>query len=63
MKLETLITPGWDDYALIDSGLGRKLERIGGYLIDRPEPQAMWQPRLPEAEWDKADAIFMGSDN
>jgi len=63
MKLETLITPGWDQYQLIDSGLGRKLERIGGYLIDRPEPQAMWQPRLTEADWDKADAIFMGSDN
>ena len=63
MKLETLITPGWDNYRLIDSGLGRKLERIGGYLIDRPEPQAMWQPRLSEAEWEKADAIFMGGNN
>ena len=60
MKLETLVTPGWGNYRLIDSGLGRKLERIGGYLIDRPEPQAMWQPRLTEADWDKADAIFMG---
>ena len=60
MKLETLITRGWDNYRLIDSGLGRKLEMIGGYLIDRPEPQAMWQPRLTEADWDKADAIFMG---
>lgn len=63
LKLETLITSGWDDYALIDSGLGRKLERMGGYLIDRPEPQAMWQPRLTEADWEKADAIFMGGNN
>lgn len=60
MKLETLITRGWDNYRLIDSGLGRKLEMIGGYLIERPEPQAMWHPRLTEADWDKADAIFMG---
>lgn len=60
MKLETLITPGWDDYRLIDSGLGRKLERMGGYLIDRPEPQAMWHPRLTEDDWHKADAVFMG---
>ena len=60
MKLETLVTSGWDDYALVDSGIGRKLERMGGYLINRPEPQAMWQPRLSEAEWDAADAIFMG---
>lgn len=60
MKLETLITRGWDGYALLDSGYGRKLEKIGGYVIDRPEPQAMWHPRLAEAEWLKADAVFMG---
>ncbi|MDB5477898.1 MAG: SAM-dependent methyltransferase [Alphaproteobacteria bacterium] len=59
MKLETLITEGWEDYALVDSGLGRKLERMGCYLIDRPEPQAMWQPRLVQ-EWERADAVFMG---
>lgn len=62
MKLETLVTLGWDDYALIDCGYGRKLERMGGYLIDRPEPQAMWTPTLTKADWNKADAIFMGSD-
>ena len=60
MKLETLITSGWEDYALVDSGYGRKLERMAGFLIDRPEPQAMWHPRLTEADWNKADAIFMG---
>jgi 23S rRNA (cytosine1962-C5)-methyltransferase len=60
MKLETLITDGWEDYALIDSGHGRKLERMAGYLIDRPEPQAMWTPRLSKKDWDKADAVFMG---
>ena len=62
MKLQTLVTKGWDDYSLIDSGFGRKLERIGGYLINRPEPQAMWTPHLKEAEWQKADAVFMGDD-
>lgn len=57
MKLHTLVTQGWDDYALVDSGHGRKLERIGGFLIDRPEPQAMWTPQQPKI-WNKADAIF-----
>lgn len=62
MKLETLITSGWDDYTLVDSGAGRKLERMGGYLIDRPEPQAMWLQKHPSL-WKKADAIFTaGSD-
>ncbi len=58
MQLETLITPGWDDYELIDSGHGRKLERVGGYVIDRPEPQALWSPHHPKA-WTQADATFV----
>ncbi|MEL6875050.1 MAG: class I SAM-dependent methyltransferase [Pseudomonadota bacterium] len=32
------------DYALLDSGHGRKLERYGDYQFIRPEPQAMWSP-------------------
>ena len=49
------------DYALIDSGNGRKLERYGQYLIERPEGQAIWQPSLPASEWAKADAVFTGN--
>jgi len=52
---------GWSDYALLDSGDGEKLERYGGYRIVRPEPQAMWSRRLASAEWDAADARFVGS--
>ncbi|KLE35030.1 class I SAM-dependent methyltransferase [Aurantiacibacter luteus] len=52
----------WTDYGLIDSGNGRKLERYGPYRFVRPEPQAMWQPRLPTGEW-RAHAEFVpGSD-
>lgn len=51
---------GWPDYALIDSGHGRKLERYGSVTVVRPEEQALWTPRLSEARWDKADAIFTG---
>ncbi|WP_271078367.1 class I SAM-dependent methyltransferase [Aurantiacibacter sp. MUD61] len=52
----------WSDYGLLDSGNGRKLERYGPYRFIRPEPQAMWQPRLSDAEW-QADAEFIpGSD-
>lgn len=55
-------TTGWADYALLDSGGGRKLERYGPYTVVRPEPQAMWTPRLPGSAWDKADAVFNPSD-
>jgi len=49
------------DYALIDSGNGRKLERYGRYLIIRPEAQALWQPLAGERLWHGADAIFTGN--
>ena len=53
---------GWTDYALIDSGGGRKLERYGRYSVVRPEPQCLWRPRLAEAAWAAADAVFDPSD-
>ena len=56
--LETLPTK---DYALIDSGNGRKLEQYGPYRIERPEGQAIWLPALPAEEWAKTDAIFTGN--
>lgn len=55
-------TTGWDDYALIDSGGGRKLERYGPYTVVRPEPQCLWRPALPAAAWAAADAVFDPSD-
>lgn len=41
----------WRDYELIDSGAGEKLERFGSYVLARPEPKALWDKSLPEAEW------------
>ena len=47
-----------EDYELLDSGDGRKLERFGHYVLARPCSQAMWRPELPDAEWARADATF-----
>ena len=47
-----------DDYELLDSGDGRKLERFGAYTLARPCSQALWRPSLPAAEWARADASF-----
>ncbi len=55
-------TTGWADYALLDSGDGRKLERYGPYTVVRPEPQCLWAPRLEASAWEQADAIFDPSD-
>lgn len=48
----------WQDYALMDCGNGRKLERFGERIIIRPEAQAMWQPSTSQSEWQRADAEF-----
>jgi 23S rRNA (cytosine1962-C5)-methyltransferase len=55
-----LETAGDENYALLDSGNGQKLERYGPYTIVRPEAQALWTPLLPEHRWSGADAIFTG---
>lgn len=56
-----LISSAWQDYALLDSGNGRKLERFGPFTLVRPEPQATWRPALPPADWEAADAVWEGS--
>lgn len=55
-----LVTMPDEDYALLDSGEGQKLERYGGLKIIRPEGQAIWQRSLPASAWREADAIFTG---
>ena len=58
--IEILIAEQWDDYALLDSGNLLKLERFGPYCFVRPEPQAMWKPRLDASHW-QADGTFIAS--
>jgi 23S rRNA (cytosine1962-C5)-methyltransferase len=57
-RLRVIATPGFPDYALLDSGEGRKLERFGRFLVERPEPQALWRPLLEPSRWLGADAVF-----
>ena len=51
----------WKDYSLLDSGDGKKLERFGNFLFIRPEPQALWSPRLSIKEWEKSSGVFLSS--
>lgn len=60
-RLNVLVTEGSAGYRLLDCGGGRKLERFGSVTVDRPEPQALWSPRLGKAEWSKAQAVFSAS--
>ncbi|MBP6730405.1 MAG: class I SAM-dependent methyltransferase [Chitinophagales bacterium] len=48
------LTPqGFTDYELIDCGNFQKLERFGTCITIRPEPQAVWDPGMSMAEWEK----------
>ncbi|MBQ6558601.1 MAG: SAM-dependent methyltransferase, partial [Clostridia bacterium] len=47
----------WQDYVLLDSADGEKLEYWGKYLLRRPDPQAVWSLKSAK-EWNKADAHY-----
>jgi 23S rRNA (cytosine1962-C5)-methyltransferase len=53
-----LKTSGFDDYELLDSGNGQRLERFGKYVLQRPDPQAIWNKLLPSSVWSSADAVY-----
>jgi 23S rRNA (cytosine1962-C5)-methyltransferase len=46
------------NYELVDSGNGRRLERFGEFVLDRPDPEVLWEKRLSEVEWGASDAVF-----
>jgi len=58
MKRIDLISPASEDYALLDSGAGEKLERYGTQVLVRPDPQVLW-PKNDVAQWGSADGRFV----
>lgn len=60
MQIDIALPVGWtpENYALLDSGEDYKLERFGGVTLARPDPQAIWQRRLPAEAWQAAAATF-----
>lgn len=58
LSMQILSPSFWNDYELLDSGNGHRLERFGSYRLVRPDPQVIWNRRLEQTVWDKADAIF-----
>jgi 23S rRNA (cytosine1962-C5)-methyltransferase len=47
-----------EDHQLLDFGAGRRLERFGEYVLDRPCPAVDNLPKSDLAAWDKAEAFF-----
>ncbi|MBU6389592.1 class I SAM-dependent methyltransferase [Patescibacteria group bacterium] len=59
-----LIAPSWPDYELLETGDGVRLERFGGHLIIRPDPNILWPKSRPEdPAWQSAEAVFIGKED
>lgn len=54
-------TKDWNDYRLLDTSSGEKLESWGGKILVRPDPQVIWNTQKKLKEWDTADARYVRS--
>lgn len=51
----------WEDYELIDTGDGERLERWGRYILRRPDPQVIWPATLGKKTWDDVHGHYRRS--
>lgn len=51
----------WNDYELIDTGSGERLERWGDILLIRPDPQIIWKSDKKDSRWKNAHARYRRS--
>ncbi|MCM1283484.1 MAG: class I SAM-dependent methyltransferase [Muribaculaceae bacterium] len=48
----------WKDYEVIDCTKGEKLERWGGYILVRPDPQVIWDTPKTDARWENKNGHY-----
>lgn len=54
------VAKNWNDFEVIDTSSGEKLERWGDVILARPDPQIIWN--TPKgADWKKANARYQRS--
>lgn len=51
----------WQDYELIDSSAGERLERWGEIILIRPDPQVIWNTEKKHPLWHSAHARYQRS--
>ena len=55
------IADKWQDYTILDTSEGEKLEIWGKYSLIRPDPQVIWNTDKKNPLWRKADASYKRS--
>ncbi len=55
------IADKWQDYRILDTSDGEKLEMWGKYSLIRPDPQVIWKPEKKHPFWKRADAGYKRS--
>ena len=55
------VADGWSDYEVIACGGGEKLERWGGLILLRPDPQSIWEPPYELASYRGINARYVRS--
>lgn len=55
------IADNWQDYCLIDTSKGERLERWGNVTLIRPDPQIIWECNTPAKEWSSPHARYIRS--
>ena len=55
------IIKDFDDYEILDMASGQKLERWGGVMLSRPDPQIIWPVKSKKSLWDSVDAKYTRS--
>lgn len=48
----------WQDYEVLDTSCGEKLERWGEYLLVRPDPQVIWNTPKTNPGWKKRNGHY-----
>lgn len=48
----------WEDYEVIDTSGGEKLERWGDYVLVRPDPQVIWNTPKKHKGWKKRNGHY-----
>ena len=52
------IAENWNDYKLLDTSDGERLEKWGDYILVRPDPQVIWKTEKNLTEWRKAHGVY-----